>query len=154
MFFSGGGGGGAVGQQWDVGINLRPPTLTELEATWSSESQSALGMLKGNSCLERIFKCEKGKLFWVEFVSSEPDHTLGAERRCVTEGTVVQLPAVFLPSTQLRNHVLWLMSAMCQVPLLGVNRTLRSNLGLISMLPSPHPILPVSLHFMVTVYTL
>ena len=56
--------------------------------------------------MERIFKCEKERLFLVEFVSSEPDHTLRAERRRITEGTVVQLPAVVVPSTPLRNHVL------------------------------------------------
>lgn len=79
--------------------------MTRLEATQSSKSQSALGMLKGNTCLERIFKCEKERLFLVEFVSSESDHTLGAER-CITEGTMVQLPAVFMPSIQSRNCVL------------------------------------------------
>lgn len=69
------------------------------------KSQSALGMLKGNTCLERIFKREKERPFSVEFVNSEPDHTPGAERRRITEGTRVQLPAVFMPSTQLRNRV-------------------------------------------------
>ena len=113
--------------------------MTELEATRSSKSQSALGMLKGNTCLERIFKCEKERLFSVEFVSSEPDHTLRAERRRITEGTMVQLPADVVPSTQLRHHVLRLTCAACQVTPLGVNWTLESNLCLISMLPSPHP---------------
>lgn len=55
-------------QQQDVGINLRPLTLTELEAICSSKSQSALGMLKGNTCLERIFKYEEERLFSVEFL--------------------------------------------------------------------------------------
>lgn len=42
--------------------------MTDLEAIHSSKSQSALGMLKGNTCLERIFKYEKERLFSVEFV--------------------------------------------------------------------------------------
>lgn len=76
-------------QQGDVGINLRPLTLTELEAIQNSKSQSALGMLKRNTCLERIFKCAKRRLFSMESVLREPDHTLGAER-CVahSENTV------------------------------------------------------------------
>jgi hypothetical protein len=78
--------------------------LTELEATQNSKSQSALGMLKGNTCLESIFKCEKERLFSVESVSSEPDHTLGPEQRHMVQRTVVQLSGVHMPSTQMRNH--------------------------------------------------
>lgn len=55
-------------QQRNVGVNLRPLTLTELEAIWSSKSQSVWGMLKGNTCLEGIFEYEKESLFSVEFV--------------------------------------------------------------------------------------
>lgn len=87
--------------------------------TWkqyiAQKSQSALGMLKGNTCLERIFKYEKERLFSVEFVRVRLTTHWGAEKRCITEGTVVQLSAVFMPSIQLRNCVLWLMSVMCQM---------------------------------------
>lgn len=46
-------------RRWDVGMDVRFLILTELEATQNSESQSALGMLKENSCSETNFKGEK-----------------------------------------------------------------------------------------------
>lgn len=73
-------------QRWDVGIDVRSLTLTELEATQNSKSQSALGMLKGNSCLETNFRGEKNS-YWSE-ICAQPDHTVEAEQR-VTHRTRV-----------------------------------------------------------------
>lgn len=63
-------------RQWDVGMDVRSLILTELEATQNSKSQSALGMLKGNSCLETNFKGEKNN-YW-SGICEQPDHTVEA----------------------------------------------------------------------------
>lgn len=77
-------------------------------------------------------------------------HT-GAERRCITEGTVVQLPAVFMPSTQLRNRVLSLITAT-----VSNDSTSGSQIQSWSCFHAflLAPAVPVLLYSVVTTYTL
>lgn len=79
---------GTLGRKTVVGCwnNVRSLILTELEATQNSQSQSALGMLKGNSCLETNFKGEK-KSYW-SGICERPGRVVEAER-CVSRRTGV-----------------------------------------------------------------